>query len=582
VRRHARHATPAGRVALLRAGEGLADDLRRRLAEAVGDAPPTGGQASAAGEPGATEAGPPAPGATSEPSWPAGPQALPPPIGSAAELAEELAALLEGARADQEIDQTLDPVALERALAALVTLAHADRAALHAAIAPVLLRYNICPPDGTPRRTSWEGWAAWLRSDDHWYWYGARTAVGMVAAAAMAPAAAVPRGAWRRLVMSMPRAGRHPLRSRPRQAIVYRLREIGTGLLHEPVPVLLATPATTAGHVDSSVLVDKLARAEREGWQPWELDLQLALLRLPRETDPEVLERAGRLRSPAGQRLAERLRTGAPPDPALDRLVRTYPRPSPRWAPHADIDRTLLLAVKVDDGGAARPRESLADLLFDLDPPERVVPGRWWDTRGHEYAGKLCWPALLPSHRDLAAAHLLPALSLLPRHSHSRGAGAVLALLADGDGPVGAALTLALALGLGAGERADRAAATDALVILAGRRQFDGAALGRELAALVALGLFPVQRTLEPLRDVARSGAHSAAWAIIAALPRLLPPAVDRAPRRLAGLVALGAEVATPPRARGAIPALAALADRGGSSQLAAESRRLHRILTST
>jgi hypothetical protein len=583
IRRHAGHATPTGRAALLHAGEGLADDVRHRLAEALGDAAPAAGPTVEQ----ATAGGAAAQSTEAEPSWP-GPQALPPPIRTAAELAEELAALLQGARADRSIDETLDPVALERVLAALVALAHADRAALHEAIAPVLLRYNICPPEGTPRRTEWEGWATWLRSDDHWYWYGARTAVGMVAAAAaMAPAGAragggALRGAWRRLVMSVPKAGRHPLRSRARQAIVYRLREIGTGLLDEPVPVLLATTATTAGHVDPSVLVDKVARAEREGWQPWELDLQLALLRLPRQTDPEVLEHARRLRSPAGRRLAERLRAGPPPDPALDRLARTYPNATPSWAPGPDIDRTLVLAVKVEGGAATRPRESLTDLLFDLDPPERVVPGRWWDTSGYEYAAKLCWPALLPSHRDLAAAHLLPALSLLPRHSHSRGAGAVLPLLAEADGPVGTALTVALAAGLGAAEPADRAAAADALVILAGRRQLDGAALGRELAALVALGLFPVQRIIEPLRDVARSGAHPAVWDVIAAtLPPLLPPAVDRAPQRLAGLVALGAEVATPSRARGAIPALTALAERGGSSQLTAESRRLHRILTS-
>src|SRR6266508_4593989 len=51
---------------------------------------------------------------------------------------------------------------------------------------------------------------------------------------------------------------------------------------------------------------------------------------------------------------------------------------------------------------------------------------------------------------------------------------------------------LALAHGLGASDRADRAAAADALVIL---------------ASLIALGLFPVQRLVEPLRDVAMSGA---------------------------------------------------------------------------
>ncbi len=606
LRRHARYASPAGRVALLRGTEALPDDLRRRLAEALGaDAPaagPTAGRAVGASEPGAVPVGAPVVQDTALPSGPPPAlRALPPAIATPAELAEELAALLHAAMVDRVIDETLDPVALERALAALVAFAHADRAAVHDAIAPVLLRYNICPPGDIPDRASWEGWTAWLRSDDHWYWYGARMAVGLIAAAAaMSPVSVVtagtaPRDAWLRLVLSVPRDGRHPPASRPRQALIYRLREIGTGLLYEPVPTLLSTPATTAGHVDPAVLVDTLARAEHDGWQPWELDLQLALLRLPRETDPAVLDRARRLRSPAGQRLAERLQIGGPADPTMDRVVRTYPRDRRSWAPAADIDRTLVVAAKLApppvghaNGGAARHSSpgwppSLIDLLFELDPPERLAPECWWAIRSYEYAAQLCWPALLPSHRDLAAAHLLPALSLLPRHNYSRGLGAVLPLLAEGDGPVGTGLILALAHGLGAGDRADRAAAADALVILASRGQLDGAPLGRELAGLVALGLSPVQRLVEPLRDVALSGAHSEVWAIVAAaLPRLLPPAVERAPQRLAGLVALGAESATLARASGPIPAITAIAERGGSSQLAAEARRLHHLLTTS
>ncbi|HEX8858939.1 MAG TPA: DUF6493 family protein, partial [Actinomycetes bacterium] len=507
VRRHARHASPAGRTALLQAAEALPDDVRRRLTEALGAAPATG-RTVAAGEPEATPVARPASGPSLSPP---APRALPPPIGTPAELAEELTVLLHARQTDRETDGTLDPVALERVLAALVSLAHADRAALHQAAAPVLLRYNISPPSDVPRRASWEGWLAWLRSDDCWYWSNTRTAVGLIAAAAMAPVgpgirgAAPTRAAWLRPVVSMPRAGRHPARSRPRQAIIWRLREIATGLLDEPVPTLLATPTTAAGHVDPAVLVGKLARAEREGWQPWELDLQQALLRLPRECDPAALDRARRLRSPAGQRLAAWLERGGPPDPALDRLVRVIPRTRSRWAPVADVDRTLVLATRAapaDDRGAARSASpgwppSLVELLFDLDLPDHLMPGHWWTTGGYEYAARLCWPALLPSHRELAAAHLLPALALLPRHS--RGAGAVLPPLAEGDGPIGTAFALALAHGLGAGDRADRAAAADALVILAGRGQLDGAALGRELASLVALGLFPVQRLVEPL-----------------------------------------------------------------------------------
>jgi hypothetical protein len=603
LRRHARHASPAGRVALLHAAEALPADLRRRLGEVLGEVPGAEVPGEVAGEvpgevPGGEVPGEVAPGAPGPPA----PRALPPPIATPAELAEELSAMLEAASADRVMDETLDPVTLERVLAALVTFAHGDRVAVHEAIAPVLLHHSICPPGDIPDRASWEGWSAWLRSADYWYWYGARMGVALIAAAAaMSPAArgtgpAASREAWLRLVVSAPGVWRRPRPSRARQAMIYRLREIGTGLLYEPVPALLSTPATAAGHIDPDVLVDKLDLAENDGWQPWEIDLQQALLRLPRETGGSVLDRARRLRSPAGKRLAERLETGGPADPALDCLVRTDPPANQSWAREPDIDRTYMVATRAvpqgvadaDQRGRARPVSpdwvpSLVDLLFDLDPPERLWPDRLFDVRGYDEVGKLCWPALLPSHRDLAAAHLLPALSGLPRHPHRRGLGAVLPALAEGDGPVGTALTLALAQGLGAGDRSDRAAAADALVILAGRRQLDGAPLGLELARLIALGLFPVQRLLEPLRDVAMAGAHAEVWATVAAaLPRLLPPAVERAPQRLAGLVALGSETATLARAAGPIPAISAIAERGGSSQLAAESRRLHQVLASS
>src|SRR4029453_17425023 len=58
------------------------------------------------------------------------PRELPPPVGSRAELAEELAAFLQG-------DPAMEPVTLERLLAALVAFAHRDRAALGHALAPV-------------------------------------------------------------------------------------------------------------------------------------------------------------------------------------------------------------------------------------------------------------------------------------------------------------------------------------------------------------------------------------------------------------------------------------------------------------
>src|SRR4030095_2558000 len=100
----------------------------------------------------------------------------------------------------------------------------------------------------------------------------------------------------------------------------------------------------------------------------------------------------------------------------------------------------------------------------------------------------------------------------------------VLPVLAEADGPVGAGLAVALAYGLGAAEQTGRSAAVDALLILAGRGQLDGVALGREIGVLTMRHALKLTRVIPGLRDAARSGAYADVWAIVAAaLPHLLP-----------------------------------------------------------
>jgi hypothetical protein len=153
-------------------------------------------------------------------------------------------------------------------------------------------------------------------------------------------------------------------------------------------------------------------------------------------------------------------------------------------------------------------------------------------------------------------------------------------MLAETDGPAGPGLTLALAYGLGARDLVDRAAAVDALLVLAGRHQLEGPALGVELAALASLGLLQVGRVVPGLRDAARAGATAEVWAIAsAAIPGLVPPAVPRPPRGVPDLLALAAEVAGAIGGGPAIPELTAISGRGGSSQLVTQSRRLQRLL---
>ena len=553
--RHARHADQEVRAGLLEAAAALPADLRQQAAVALGDRVP---------------AGPSAP-------WPAlpapAPRELPPPVGSPAELAEELAVFLQG-------DPAMEPVTLERLLAALVVFAHRDRAALGHALAPVLARHRMpswisaVDPASQPANVNEHGLLGWV----------VLAAVTPPARGRMLLGAmdAVWAGGPQRLHHSRVGPG-------PRLAMLYRLREIAVGLWRPP-PLLLATPTSATGHLDPAALLSRLQRAAAEGWRPWEYDLQQALLRLPRDPDPAVVAGARRLPTPAGRRLAAWLAVGQPPDPEVSRVVRAA-RPGPRWllgtyGPVTD-DRVRVLATVAPGATPGRPRPAsvpagivrrlvprrppLAVLLGELPEPERWRP---WDL-GQWLA---CWPAVAPSHRDLIAAHLLPRLARLPWDT--RGDGRVLPLLAEADGPVGPGIALALAYGLGARDPGDRAAAVDALLLLAGRHQLDGPALGTELGVLAALELVRLGRVVPGLRDAARSGAATGVWAILAAaIPGMLPPARERPPRGLPDLVALGAEVAGAVGGCRAIPELATVTGRGGSSRLAAESRRLQRLL---
>jgi Family of unknown function (DUF6493) len=554
--RHARHADQPARTELLQAAAALPADLRHRAATALD------GQI-----------------AVDRPTpWPAlptpTPRQLPPPIGTPAELAEELAALLEG-------DPTVDPIALERLLAALVSFAHRDRVALRSALDPVLTRYRIQPPHSAaiPLAT------AYLT---HEY----QQLSWAVLAAVTPPAKGrrlrrTMRAIWR---AALPR--RHLARlgaSGPRLAMLYRLHEIACGLTGaSPPPLLLATPTRATGHLELAELAARLQRAAADGWQPWEYDLQQALLRLPRQPDPAAAAHARRLATPAGRRLHAWLANGGMADPQVTRAVRTLPRPRQPWLsssqPAGELIYVFATVTPPPDHPHPRalpaPRTAahrlpLAALLCELATPprwERWPLGEWLH----------CWPALLPSHRDVIAAHLQARLSNPPPVG-GRGDGLVLPLLAEADGPVGPGLTMALANGLGARDLADRAAAVDALLILAGRRQLDGAALGGELGALAARNLLQLGRVTPALRDAARSGASAEVWATLAAaIPRMLPPATARPPRGVPDLLALATEVAGAFGGCQPIPTLAAITARGGSSRLVAESRRLQRLLNGT
>ena len=192
---------------------------------------------------------------------PSGP--MPPPIATLAELAGECATANRRG--------TDDPVLLERVLDGLTRFAYAERDALARLLTPMLGEFA------------------------RGYWVdGPMYAVvhGVPRRGSLVVAAGVP----------------------PQRMLNTRIAELTRQLCGTPPPALLATPATVDGHTDPERVRALLVAAEQDGWQPGAYDLQNALLRLPRDTRPDL---GDGLRSPAGRSLAEWLRHGGLPDPSV-------------------------------------------------------------------------------------------------------------------------------------------------------------------------------------------------------------------------------------------------------------------------
>jgi hypothetical protein len=256
---------PAGTAALAEAAAELPADLRARAATALGPVQ----SASEAAATGPVLAAPAA--------------GMPPPIGSVEELAAEISALYAA------IPDRHDPVSLERVLAGLVSCGVADRAALAAALQPVLARYGWIRP-GRPHR----------RAQEHDVIYGP---LDLIVGAAGCP----PEGPANARLPGYPEYGGRGRLPGPYAGLMARMYEIAIGVCYAPRPLLVSAPSTVTGMIEPGELLSRLQRAAAEGWQPWPLDLAQSLLRLPRDPDPAVAARAAGLGTPAGIALAQRL-----------------------------------------------------------------------------------------------------------------------------------------------------------------------------------------------------------------------------------------------------------------------------------
>lgn len=474
------------------------------------------------------------------------------PIASAAELAEELSALLAA--------REPGVAAFERVLDGLVRLTHLDRKAAAEAVEPVR------------RAHPWSGTGDW----------GDCTPREILYVVAAVAGETPPWKLWDYLGGKGRSALRGPRTTVHGAVLAARLEEAARQIVQGRAPYLLATPTDATGALDAAVLVERIAGYEAADVKPGKADLSQALLRVG-AADEAVLKAAEALGSPAGRWAAHWLRTGGLPGQTSERVLfapgkglRRTNVYGDRW--WEDIERIAVAQPGIGAGpkgpGGERLTAELRALLDGTEPSvARARQVYDWSRRPVDH-----WFAMLPRHREeLAARWLDPFAEGADRDE--RGAARYLPLLAEAGGPAGLALHLALAYGLGARHTEDRTAAVDALLVLAARGDLDGALLGRELGVLVAGGTVMAGRLGAALTLAAETGARATVWSVLGpALPGLLGEA-DPSTRGLGDLIALAADCARRTGARGPLAEVTAVAERAGSGRVVKEARALRDVL---
>ncbi|MFV0137294.1 DUF6493 family protein [Streptomyces sp. HMX87] len=350
------------------------------------------------------------------------------------------------------------------------------------------------------------------------------------------------------------------------RAFEARLWEIAHRLRTQPLPFLLSTPTWSTGLLEPDELVERLDTYGRLCARVAPADFAQALLRV-RRADRAVARRAARraagLGTAEGAWLAAWLTAPAP--------VPTVSQRTP--GPH----------VLVEYGEIPQLREAFPAPFSALGQPVSEAGQRWYCYHGRGGMAEH-WLALLPELPEPVAARMLRDLSA-GAVDDARGAAEVLPRLAETDGEPGEAVHLCVAYGLGARHPEDRLAAVDALLVLAARGRLDAGLLGSGLGELVRDGAVKALRLAESVRTAASTGANATIWGVLRhTLPALLaglgtgraaPPV-----RGLGDLLAVAAECAERSGARGELPHLDGAADRGGSSRLVTQARRLRTALT--
>lgn len=447
------------------------------------------------------------------------PRPVPGPIATAAEVAQEVAAVVANDR---------DVVAFERALDGLVRHAHLDRTALAEALKPVMRREPKSDVD-------------WVQSD-------------------LYDVASALRGDEpRRRAVMMQRAV-HVTRTGPSRTyslagsmLAARLTEAMEVIESGTQPFLLAVPTLATGALDAAVLVERISALDELGVTPAPVDLAQALLRVTPTPDEQVLRAAEALGSDAGQRLARWLREGGP----------AHQDSEPKGWPHCKPPKPASQGWWTP----ARP-----GAVFDppLPPVAAALLGPYVGNRGLADPMAPCWVAQLPHHRD----ELMARDYFEPRTSQ-RGWPRNLPYVVESGGPAGYSVHLALAFGLIWQMESD--AVVDAVLVLAARGQLDAGLLGRQLEALLNHGWPHADKASDSLRAAAETGAYATVWSVLeAALPGLLR---ETPVRGTAHLLSLAVECASRCGAKGEITEVTAVAARSASSQVVRNARLLRDAL---
>ncbi|WP_371600172.1 DUF6493 family protein [Streptomyces sp. NBC_00564] len=447
------------------------------------------------------------------------PRPVPGPISTAAEVAQEVAAVVANDR---------DVVAFERALDGLVRHAHLDRTALADALKPVMRREPKSHVD-------------WVQSDLY------------------DVASAVRGDEPRRRAVMMQRAV-HVTQAGPSQThslagsmLAARLTEAMDVIESGAQPFLLAVPTLATGALDAAVLVERISALDELGVTPAPVDLAQALLRVTPTSDEQVLSAAEALGSDAGQRLARWLREGGP----------AHQDSEPKGWPHCK-------PPKPASQGWWTPARPGVVIDPPLPPVAAALIGPYVGNRGLADPMAPFWVAQLPHHRDelMARDYFEPRVS-------QRGWPRNLPFVVESGGPAGYSVHLALAFGLLWEPESD--SAVDAVLVLAARRQLDAGLLGRQLEALLNHGLPHADKAGGSLRAAAETGAYATVWSVLeAALPGLLR---DTPVRGTAALLALAVECASRCAAKGEIAEVTAVAGRSASSQTVKNARLLRDAL---